>query len=421
MMKSNRHGKGDWDPTDLERQWSTIDPVVARILEKPFLGAPISEAEGEQLFHTRGAECEALVHAADALRKQAVGDDVSFVITRNINFTNICYMGCRFCNFSKRMEDADAEWLSLDTLADRAEEAWLRGATEVCIQGGLHPKMSGDHYRDILIAIKARVPDLHIHAFSPFEIWFGARKNRCSVKDFLVDLKAHGLGSIPGTAAEILDVEVRQQLTQDKLSADEWMAIVRTAHEVGLRSSSTIMYGHVDHPRHWARHIDMLRRIQMDTGGFTEFVPLGFIHYDSPIYLSGGARPGPTYEEHVHMHAVGRLMLHGWIDHIQVSWVKMGPERAQEMLGYGVDDLGGTLMNESISRASGAPHGQEITPAEMVRIIRAAGRTPVRRNTLYDIIERYDDHEPAEYPPLVDRNERQQDRLGLAMGRREAG
>ncbi len=392
------------DLAGLESMFSRIEPGIARILEKPFNNEEISAEEGERLFKAEGDELDALLSASDIIRLRKAGDDVSFVVTRNINFTNICYMGCRFCNFRKRFEDPEAELLSLDEIAHRAEEAWRRGATEVCIQGGLHPRVKGDHYRNILSAIKERVPDIHIHAFSPFEIWYGMKKSRCTPEEFINDLKSHGLGSMPGTAAEILDVEIRRKLTQDKLSADEWVRIVRAAHSVGLPTTSTIMYGHVDEPRHWSNHIALLRSIQKETRGFTEFVPLGFIHYDSPIYRNGEARPGPTYFENIRMHAVARLMLNGWIDNIQVSWVKMGPKLASEMLSYGVNDLGGTLMNESISRASGAPYGQEITPCEMVRIIRCAGRSPVRRNTLYEVVERYDSHDPEEYPPLVYRN-----------------
>ncbi len=401
---------------DIEQLLPRIDSGIARILEQPLQDREIPTAHGERLFFTEGRELEGLLRTADYVRRRKVGDDASFIVTRNINFTNICYMGCRFCNFSKRFEDPDAELLSMDEIARRAKEAWDRGATEVCIQGGLHPKIGGDHYRNILTAIKQVVPDMHIHAFSPFEVWWGSKKSRCSVEEFLQDLKDHGLGSIPGTAAEILDVEVRKQLTQDKLSAEEWVRIIKAAHRVGLRSTATIMYGHVDEPRHWAAHIALIRDIQKETGGFTEFVPLGFIHYDSPIFRAGGARPGPTYGENIRLHAVARLMLNGWVDNLQVSWVKMGPQLAQEMLSYGVNDLGGTLMNESISRASGAPHGQEITPAEMVRIIRKAGRVPVRRNTLYDVLERFTDHDPVDYAPLVNRNGRQAQALGDVVG-----
>lgn len=371
------------------------------ILEGALSGVEVSREEGLRLFEAEGADHDAVLHVADELRRRTVGDDVSFVVTRNINFTNVCYMGCRFCAFSRRREDREAEFLSLEEIAYRAQQAWDRGATEVCIQGGLHPKMKGDHYRKILLAVKQQVPGMHIHAFSPFEIWYGAKLMKMSERDFILDLQAHGLGSMPGTAAEILDVEVRQQLTRDKLSTDQWVSIIRAAHEVGMPTTCTMMYGHVDEPRHWAAHLDLLRGIQKTSRGFTEFVPLGFVHYDAPLYLDGLARPGPTQRENLLVHAVARIMLHGWIDNLQVSWVKMGPAGAQQMLSCGVNDLGGTLMNESISRSAGSPHGQEITPSEMVRIIRTAGRRPVRRNTLYDVLEEFEDHEPQAHSPLV--------------------
>ncbi len=411
-----------WEPdqTDIERLLSGLRPETARILEKPFQDRDITPEEGERLFFARANELEALLRVADALRRQAVGDEVSFVINRNINFTNVCHMGCRFCNFRRRIDDPDAEWLSFEEVAQRAEDAWNRGATEVCIQGGLHPDLQGDDYRNILRAIKARVPDMHIHAFSPYEIWYGAKKDRRTPEDFIRNLKEHGLGSIPGTAAEILDVEVRRILTRNKLSADEWEHIIRAAHAAGVPTTATIMYGHVDEPRHWAHHIARIRAIQKDTGGFTEFVPLGFIHQNSPIFISGEARPGPTYSEHIRMHAVARLMLNGWIDNLQVSWVKMGPRLAQEALSYGANDLGGTLMNERISRAAGAPYGEEITPAEMVRMIRGAGRRPVRRNTAYEVMEAYDDHDPGICAPLVDRDDAQARTLGAVTGVRPA-
>jgi 7,8-didemethyl-8-hydroxy-5-deazariboflavin synthase CofH subunit len=304
-----------------------------------------------------------------------------------------------------------------------------RGATEVCIQGGLHPKMKGTHYRDILLAIKAELPDMHIHAFSPFEIWYGVKKTGMSIAEFLTDLKACGLGSMPGTAAEILDTEIRKVLTRDKLTAEEWVEIISTAHRVGIPTTATIMYGHVDGPEHWSDHLVRIRDIQAISRdkradsrdktslsrdkqgghsfrGFTEFVPLSFVHEDAPLYRKdpSAVRPGPTREEVVLMHAVSRIMLHGYIDNIQVSWTKLGPEMAQAMLGCGVNDLGGTLMNESISRAAGAKNGQEVTAHEMVQIIRSAGRVPVQRNTLYGTIQRFDNVDPLALDPLVDRN-----------------
>lgn len=377
---------------------------VRRLLDHALAGGEVGRDDAEALFSARGDDLQAVLAAADLVRQQTVGDGVTFVTTRNINFTNVCYMACQFCNFGVRKDAPGAELLPLDTIADRAEEAWRRGASEVCIQGGLHPELDGDHYRRIVEAVKTRVSGIHVHAFSPFEIWYGAAKRRMPERDFLIELQTAGLGSIPGTAAEILDTEIRRQLTRNKLSADKWEEIVRAAHSIGLRSTATIMYGHIDGPRHWAAHIDRIRAIQKDTGGFTEFVPLGFIHEKTRLYRDHpSARPGPVEEENLAMHAVARLMLKGWIDNIQVSWVKLGPEMAQTMLACGANDLGGTLMNESISRAAGARHGQEVTPAEMVRIIRAAGRVPARRNTLYGIVERFDDHDPDELQPLVPR------------------
>ncbi len=381
---------------------------IRQILDKALSGGEVSEAEGVSLFKTNGADAEAVYRTANELRRRTNGDHVSFVVNRNINFTNICYMGCRFCGFAKRSEDAGAEWLSPEQVVERAQEAWDRGGTEVCIQGGLHPKMEGTYYRDIVRAIKAALPDMHIHAFSPFEIWYGASKTKMSYHDFLADLKDAGLGSMPGTAAEILDTEVRLQLTKNKLSAEKWVEIIRAAHEVGIPTTATIMYGHIDAPEHWAAHIRLLRDIQKDTGGFTELVPLSFVHTESPLWSENPdkVRPGPTALEVDLMHAVSRIMLHGWIDNIQVSWTKLGAARAQQMLARGVNDLGGTLMNESISRAAGSDHGQEITAKELVQMIRAAGRVPVRRNTIYEVRDIYDDHDPEDLAPLVDRRGR---------------
>lgn len=398
------HEPGDHDAL-LRTALEAASPPTRHILDIALSGGEISRNQGQGLFETRGTDLSALLRTADEVRRRRVGDRVTFVTVRNINFTNVCYMACQFCNFGMRKDAAGAELLSLDQVADRAEEAWRRGGTEVCIQGGLHPDIPGTHYRALIEAVKTRVPGLHIHAFSPFEIWYGVRKTRMPLHDFLRDLKQAGLGSMPGTAAEILDTEIRLQLTRNKLSADEWETIIRAAHAVGIRTTATIMYGHIDGPRHWAAHIDRIRAIQKDTGGFTEFVPLGFIHDDTRLYRDHAeARPGPTEDENLKMHAVARLMLAGHIDNIQVSWVKLGPEMAQTILSCGANDLGGTLMNESISRAAGASHGQEITAAEMVRIIRDAGRIPVQRNTLYGVVEDFSDHDPVEVETLVRRS-----------------
>ena len=379
---------------------------VRSILEALLSDSEISESDAVTLFETKENDLLAVLSVADKVRQDRVGDQVTFVINRNINFTNICYMGCKFCNFAKRADSPEAESLSPVEVAKRAHEAWLRGATEVCIQGGLHPKIPGNYYRDILKAIKHEVPEIHIHAFSPFEVWYGAKKMRMEYGEFISDLKSNGLGSMPGTAAEILDTEIRKVLTQDKLSAEKWVEVINAAHQVGLPSTATIMYGHIDQPKQWASHIALIRDIQKVTGGFTEFVPLGFIHKDSRLYKDvPGVRPGPTLDENLKMHAISRLMLKGWIDNIQVSWVKLGPEVAQAILNCGANDFGGTLMNESISRSAGAQWGQEVMPREMTGIIRGAGRIPAQRSTLYKTITVYKDRDASETTPLVSRKE----------------
>ncbi|WP_315927566.1 5-amino-6-(D-ribitylamino)uracil--L-tyrosine 4-hydroxyphenyl transferase CofH [Mesorhizobium sp. SP-1A] len=388
----------------IERVLAAASSPIRRTLELALEGREISCSDGERLFLAENEDLTALITLADEVRRRRVGERVSFVTVRNINFTNVCYMACQFCNFGIRKDAKGAELLSLEEVANRAEQAWLRGGTEVCIQGGLHPDLPADYYFRLVQAVKERVPGMHVHAFSPFEIWYGVNKTRMPLRDYLDALKDAGLGSMPGTAAEILDTEIRLQLTRNKLSADEWERIIRAAHGLGIRSTATIMYGHIDGPAHWAAHIDRVRTIQKDTGGFTEFVPLGFVHEQTRLFRDNAqTRPGPTATENIRMHAVARLMLAGFIDNIQVSWVKLGPQTARAMLACGVNDLGGTLMNESISRAAGARHGQEITPAEMVRIIRSAGRVPVQRNTLYGIVEDFSDHDPEPMAPLVER------------------
>jgi FO synthase len=323
---------------------------------------------------------------ADGLRAQAVGDSVTYVINRNINFTNVCYVGCRFCAFAQREVDRESYTLTLDEVADRAEDAWSAGASEVCMQGGIHPDLPGTFYFDLLDAVKARVPDIHVHAFSPMEILNGAGRLGISFAEFLTEARAHGLGTIPGTAAEILDDEVRWLLTKGKLPADTWEEIVRTAHGLGIRSSSTIMFGHVDAPPHWVAHIRRIAAIQRDTGGFTEFVPLPFVHRNAPIYLAGKARPGATFEETLRMHAVARILLDGIVENVQVSWVKLGVEACQAILRAGANDFGGTLMEETISRMAGSEWGIEMTPAGFDDAIRAIGRTPAVRTTTYELV-----------------------------------
>ncbi len=392
--------------TPIESLLASSTREIRELLHGVLSGRELTRHEGETLFKASSSDLPAIVRAADIVREQRVGSKASFAIVRNINFTNVCYMGCRFCGFAKRKEDPDAVWHSMDEVAHRAQVAWDRGATEVCMQGGLHPDLPPTYYRDLLTAVKRQVPRMHVHAFSPFEIWFGAHKRKMSTRDFLLELKEAGLGSMPGTAAEILDVEVRRKLTRNKLTTEAWVETIRAAHSIGLRSTSTIMFGHIDGPSHWAAHIDLLRSIQKDTGGFTEFVPLSFVHAESPLYVDRaipGVRAGATREENFKMHAIARLMLAGWIDNIQVSWVKLGAQMAAEMLHAGVNDLGGTLMDESISRSAGADFGEELTPPEMVKLIRHAGRTPVRRSTLYDTLEEFSDHDPVDLGTLKPR------------------
>lgn len=382
-----------WKDTPANQSVSLVglNPEIKNALKQALDGKEISTRQAISLFSAEGNEYQALLNVADQVRRNVCGEKATFVITRNINFTNVCYMGCKFCNFAKPIKHEEAEFLSLDEIANRAQQAWDKGATEVCIQGGLHPQMSADFYRNILLTIKARLPKLHIHAFSPFEIWYGARKAKMEPKAFLQDLKLCGLDSMPGTAAEILDVEIREQLTKNKLSTEDWVSIIKAAHEVGIKTTSTIMYGHIDKPSHWANHLETLRNIQKETGGFTEFVPLGFVHYKTKLYNDNPTlvRPGPTRNEHFKMHAVARLMLQGQINNIQASWVKMGSDVASQMLRSGANDLGGTLMNESISRAAGGEHGQEIEPQDMVRFIHNAGLDAAQRTTLYRDIKSY--------------------------------
>jgi FO synthase len=382
---------GDFDALEVTREWASrdiaperLDADIKRALTKAAAHRPVSDREALALFGAEGQALEALTDVADDLRAEAVGDEITYVINRNINFTNVCYVGCRFCAFAQREQDPESYTLTLTEVADRAEQAWSQGATEVCMQGGIHPDLPGSFYFDLLDAVKARVPDIHIHAFSPMEVLNGATKLDVSFAEFLAEAKAHGLGSIPGTAAEILDDDVRWVLTKGKLPADTWEDIVRTAHGLGIPSSSTIMYGHVDAPPHWVAHIRRLARIQADTGGFTEFVPLSFVHQNAPIYLAGKARPGATFEEDLRMHAVARILLDEVIHNIQVSWVKLGVQASQRILQAGANDFGGTLMEETISRMAGAEWGIRMEPEHFDDAIRAIGRTPSIRTTTYE-------------------------------------
>ncbi|EYT79193.1 FO synthase [Streptomyces sp. Tu 6176] len=343
----------------------------------------LTDAEALALLHADGPALDALTRIADDVRRSAVGDDVTYIVTRNINFTNVCYTGCRFCAFAQRRTDADAYTLSLDQVADRAQQAWEVGAVEVCMQGGIHPDLPGTAYFDIARAVKERVPGMHVHAFSPMEVVNGASRTGLSVREWLTAAKEAGLDSIPGTAAEILDDEVRWVLTKGKLPAATWIEVVTTAHELGIRSSSTMMYGHVDQPRHWLGHLRTLAGIQQRTGGFTEFVTLPFIHTNAPVYLAGIARPGPTVRDNRAVTAMARLLLHPWIPNIQTSWVKLGTEGAAEMLRSGANDLGGTLMEETISRMAGSSYGSYKSVKDLTEVAAAAGRPAKPRTTLY--------------------------------------
>jgi FO synthase len=347
------------------------------------LADPSNHALALALFYSDGPALEQLASIANDVRRDVVGDDVTYIVNRNLNFTNVCYTGCRFCAFAQRRTDADAFTLSLDEVAQRVHDAVAVGATEICMQGGIHPDLPGSAYVDLVRAVKQAEPRVHLHAFSPMEIVNGATRSGVSIREWLTEVRAAGLGSIPGTAAEILDDDVRWILTKGKLPTQSWVDIVTTAHEVGLPSSSTMMYGHVDRPEHWLNHLTLLRSIQEQTHGFTEFVALPFIHHNAPVYLAGAARPGPTPRENLVVHAMARLLLHGAIDNIQTSWVKLGPEGVVAMLNAGANDIGGTLMEETISRMAGSEHGSALEPAELVAMANSAGRPAVERTTLY--------------------------------------
>ncbi|MDT4930682.1 MAG: synthase [Pseudonocardiales bacterium] len=383
---------GDWETVRTEAvrtsKLQRLDSdVLAALRNAERDPGSLSDADALALLHSDGAELDAVARLADDLRKQTVGDDVTYVVNRNINFTNVCYTGCRFCAFAQRRTDADAYTLSVDELARRAEEAWELGATEVCMQGGIHPDLPGTAYFDIARAVKERVPGMHVHAFSPMEVVNGASRTGLSIRDWLATAKEAGLDTIPGTAAEILDDDVRWLLTKGKLPAREWIEVVTTAHELGIRSSSTMMYGHVDNPAHWLGHFRTLARIQDQTGGFTEFVALPFIHTNAPIYLAGVARPGPTPRENRVVHAMARILLHGRIDNLQCSWVKLGVDGSRQMLTGGVNDLGGTLMEETISRMAGSQHGSAKTVAQLDEIVSGLpGRVAKQRLTDYSAV-----------------------------------
>ncbi len=390
----------------LSRMLAAVSPDVAVILDRALEERELHTAEAERLLRAEGADFHALLRTADWARERDNGADVSFVVNRNINFTNICYVGCAFCGFSRHREDADAYDRTMEEMIEKCRDAVRRGATEVCIQGGIHPGKDHTHYRAILQAIKAEFPDLHVHAYSPEEIDWGHRKSGMSLRDYLLWLKDAGLGTIPGTAAEILDDDLRKLLAPNKIQKARWVEIITTAHQVGFRTSSTLMYGHIEDAGHVADHLGLLRDIQKETGGFTEFVPLGFIHELNRLYQKMAARPGSSMTEDLRLVAVARLFLRPHITNVQVSWVKMGTKLAQMGLLSGANDFGGTLMEESISRESGSHHGENLPAEEIRRLIREVGRVPVERNTAYGVLRRFDD--PALDPPSLEPEHRQE-------------
>ena len=400
----------------MENLVSTLDWVakdIRTILARALAGYELTVAEGLRLAECQGRELHALTLVADELRRRHVGDAVTYVVNRNINFTNVCIKHCTFCAFSRDHREEEGYYLPVEEVVRRAQEAWELGATEVCIQAGLPPKLPGTYYIDLCRTLKQALPDLHLHAFSPEEILYGSTRSGLSIRDYLLELKAAGIGTLPGTSAEILDDEIREVISKGRITTRQWIEVITTAHSLGIRTTSTIMYGHIETPAHWVRHMDLLRSIQRETGGFTEFVPLSLIHQEAPMWRRGlipGVRPGATGDEVVKMHALARLYLGPSIKNIQASWVKEGPKLAQYLLACGANDLGGTLINESISTSAGAPYGQLVPPAELRRMIRAAGRIPAQRSTTYEILKVYREEEDEESP--LDRIEDAEARFG---------
>jgi 7,8-didemethyl-8-hydroxy-5-deazariboflavin synthase CofH subunit len=360
-------------------------PEVAAALERALEGRELGFDEGVLLARADGPDLAALVRVADELRLRQAGDAITYVVNRNINFTNVCMVGCAFCGFARGPNAADAYSLSIQQIVDKAAQAWDAGATEVCIQGGLPKDFDGYFYRDILRGIKSALPQMHIHAFSPMEICYGVERTGLDLRDYLSMLKENGLGTIPGTAAEILDDEVRSALSPNKLKVAQWIEVIRTAHSLGIRSTSTMMYGHVETVEHWVRHILLLREIQKETGGFTEFVPLGFIHEKTRLFRKDGSRPGSTRRENLAVHALARVLFNGLIRNIQVSWVKMGFEQSLDCLEAGANDFSGTLMEEHISKSAGANFGEYVSPEQLRALIRRIHRIPAERTTTYEL------------------------------------
>ena len=363
-----------------------IRPETAAVLDRALSGEDITSEEAVVLFGAEGQEYHAMVMTADELRRRTVGDIVTYVVNRNINFTNVCIKGCGFCAFSRDFRQEEGYLLPVEEIIRRAKEAWDYGATEVCIQAGLPPKMEGDLYIRLCEALKKELPDMHIHGFSPEEVLYGSIRSNWTIKEYLTALKAAGVGSLPGTSAEVLDQELRDKISPGRITVDQWTEVITTAHELGIPTTSTVMFGFLETPLQLAKHMDLIRGIQKQTGGITEFVPLSFVHTEAPMFMKGlvdDVRPGPSGIDVIKMHAIARIMLNNWIPNIQASWVKEGPRMSQLLLTAGVNDLGGTLINESISTAAGAQHGQLMRPSEFRQMIRQAGRVPAERYTTY--------------------------------------
>ncbi|MEC9272997.1 MAG: 5-amino-6-(D-ribitylamino)uracil--L-tyrosine 4-hydroxyphenyl transferase CofH [Chloroflexota bacterium] len=376
----------DRDPQNLEGIIGAIKPETAAVLDRALSGKDITSEEAVVLFETEGQEYNAMVMAADELRRRTVGDVVTYVVNRNINFTNVCIKRCGFCAFSRDFREDEGYLLPVEEIIRRAREAWDYGATEVCIQAGLPPKMEGDLYIRLCEAINRELPDMHIHGFSPEEVLYGSIRSESTIKAYLTELKAAGVGSLPGTSAEVLDQDLRDKISPGRITVDQWTEVITTAHELGIPTTSTVMFGYLETATQLAKHVELIRSIQQQTGGITEFVPLSFVHTEAPMFMKGlvdDVRPGPSGMDVIKMHAIARIMLNNWIPNIQASWVKEGSRMSQLLLAAGVNDLGGTLINESISTAAGAQHGQLMRPTEFRQMIRQAGRIPAERYTTY--------------------------------------
>lgn len=403
------------DPADNLRDLaSALDSRVAGVLESALKGTDISAEDAVRLFKASGAEYNALVSVADELRRRSAGDVVTYVVNRNINFTNVCIKRCGFCAFSRDFREDEGYLLPVEEIIRRAKEAWDYGATEVCIQAGLPPQMEGDMYIRLCEAIKTELPDIHVHGFSPEEVLYGSIRSKCTIREYLVGLKNAGVGSLPGTSAEVLDQKLRDQISPGRINVEQWTEVITTAHDIGIPTTSTVMFGYLETPMQLAKHIELLRNIQKKTGGITEFVPLSFVHTEAPMFMKGtvqNVRPGPSGMDVVKMHAIARIMLNNWIPNIQASWVKEGTRMSQLLLSAGVNDLGGTLINESISTAAGAQHGQLMRPVEFRQMIREAGRLPAERYTTYGIRRVFSD-EDQELDPLDLLNDNVEDVFG---------